>query len=103
MPCYASHLMRTPSKNKQWNRLSSHGAPESKVIMSLIVYRLALDCFALWSLLFLIEVSQRGDFILFAVQMYGCSLERSTPPLDNNKVTKKDGCFCENMGQKFGL
>lgn len=61
MPRYASHLMRTPSKNKQWNRLSAHGAPESKVIMPRIVYRLALDCFAVWSLLFLGEVNQRGE------------------------------------------
>ena len=61
MPRYASHLMRTPSKNKQWNRLSAHGAPESKVIMPWIVYRLALDCFAIWSLLFLGEVNHRGE------------------------------------------
>lgn len=53
--------MRTPSKNKQWNRLSAHGAPESKVIMPRIVYRLALDCFAIWSLLFLGEVNQLGE------------------------------------------
>lgn len=81
--------MRTPSKNKQWNRLSAHGAPESKVIMPRIVYRLALDCFSyLESFISWWSESTRGNFIPFAVQMHGCSLGSWTP-LDNDKVTKK--------------